>query len=127
MSIQFVWEDKYSVGNPDIDNEHKEMFALGNKLPEISSEKEVKSLIMRLYKYVRVHFTHEEEMMKAIGFPLLEEHTSLHGDLLSQLNKISSQPLDTDEALWKFKKFVYDWLISHIMNEGQKYFEFINI
>ena len=127
MSIQFVWDDKYSVGNPEIDKEHMEMFNLGNQHPEISNENDIKPVIMRLYKYVRIHFTHEEEMMKAIGFPLLEEHADLHGDLISQLNKISSQPVDTDEAVWNFKKFIYDWLINHIMNEDNKYFEFINI
>jgi hemerythrin len=124
MSVQFVWENKYSVGNPEIDEQHKGMFELGNRLPELSNARDIKPIIMRLYKHTREHFSHEEKMMKSIGFPLLAEHTLLHENLITQLNKISSQPLDADEAVYGFKKFIHDWLIDHIMKEDNSYFQF---
>lgn len=124
MGIQFLWEDKYSVGNPEIDQQHKGMFELGNQLIEVSDERDMKFIMLRLYKYTREHFTHEEEMMKSIGFPLLAEHTLIHDNLISQLTKMSSQPLNTDQALHEFKKFIYDWLIDHIMQDDNKYFLF---
>lgn len=124
VSIQFVWDDKYSVGNPKIDQQHKKIFELGNELLEVSKAQDIKPIIMRLYKYTREHFSHEEEMMKSIGFPLLIEHTVLHEDLISKLGDISSRSFDTDEAVFEFKKFVYDWLTKHIMNEDMKYFQF---
>ena len=70
MSIQFVWEEKFSVGNEDIDTQHKGLFSLGNELFEASRTQSIKPIIMRLYKYTREHFSSEEEMMKRIGYPL---------------------------------------------------------
>jgi hemerythrin len=125
MSIQFIWEDKYSVGDPVIDQQHMGMFELANQLPEVCDSSDVKPIIMKLYKYVHAHFSAEEEMMKSIGFPQLAEHKLLHEDLITQLNDLSSQPLDTDEAVYGFKKFVYNWLIDHILEEDNKYFLFI--
>ena len=124
MSIQFIWENKYSVGNSKIDNQHKEMFKLGNDIPEVLNAQEINPIIMRLYKYTREHFSMEEEMMKSIGFPLLAEHKILHEELISKLNEISSCPFETDKAALRFKQFVYGWLIEHIMHKDMQYFKF---
>ena len=124
MSIQFIWENKYSVGNPAIDQQHKGMFELGNDLPEVLNAQEIKPIIMRLYKYTREHFSMEEEMMKSIKFPLLAEHIKLHEELISKLNKISKIPFNTDKEVLRFKQFVYGWLIDHILTEDTRYFKF---
>ena len=124
MSIQFIWENKYSVGNSKIDNQHKEMFKLGNDLPEVLNAQEINPIIMRLYKYTREHFSLEEEMMKSIKFPLLTEHITLHEELISKLNEISSRPFNTDKEVLRFKEFVYGWLIEHILYEDMQYFKF---
>lgn len=124
MSIHFVWDDKYSVGNPEIDAQHQGLFELGNKLSEVLEGQEVNPVVMRLYKYTREHFLLEEEMMRSIGFPLYEEHKILHENLISELNEISASPFDSEESVLKFKKFVYDWLIDHILNKDMLYFEF---
>ena len=81
MSIQFVWKDKYSVGDLEIDKQHKGLFELGNELPEVSGEQDVKPIIMQLFKYTREHFSAEEEMMNRIGFTYLAKHKKLHGGL----------------------------------------------
>lgn len=124
MSIQFIWENKYSVGNPMIDKQHKEMFKLGNDLPEVLNVHEIKPIIMRLYKYTREHFSMEEEMMRSIGFPLLAEHKILHEELISKSNEISSLPFQTDKEVIRFKQFVYGWLIEHILHRDMQYFQF---
>ena len=124
MSIQFIWENKYSVGNSKIDNQHKEMFKLGNDLPEVLNAQEINPIIMRLYKYTREHFSLEEEMMKSIKFPLLAEHITVHEELISKLNKISSRPFNSDKEVLRFKQFVYGWLIEHILCKDMQYFKF---
>ncbi|MCK5680543.1 hemerythrin family protein [bacterium] len=124
MSIQFVWKDKYSVGNSEIDKQHKGLFELGNELPEVSGEQDVKPIIMQLFKYTREHFSAEEEMMNSIGFPYLAGHKKLHDDFITELSEISSQSLDTDKSIYGFKEFVYKWLLGHILTEDNKYFRF---
>ncbi len=124
MSVKFVWEEAYSVGNSELDNQHKGLFELANQLPEVVSNEDARPVIMQLYKYTREHFAFEEEIMKESGFPLLQEHRQLHEEIISKLNAISSRKINDDEELYEFKKFFYDWLISHIMQEDNRFFKF---
>ncbi|MCD6535131.1 MAG: hemerythrin family protein [Deltaproteobacteria bacterium] len=124
MNIQFVWKDSYSVGDSEIDEQHKGLFKLGNELPEVLGEQDVKPIIMQLFKYTREHFSAEEEMMNRIGFPYLAEHKILHDDLITNLSEVSSQELDTDAAIYGFKQFVKKWLLDHVLIEDNKYFQF---
>ena len=124
MGVRFVWDDNYSVGNPEIDQQHKKLFELGNGIPDLVNTVDIKQTIMDLYRYTREHFTNEEAMMRRIGFPLYAEHKILHEDLITQLNEVSSGPFDTDESVLKFKMFFYDWLTEHVLTQDRKYFEF---
>jgi hemerythrin len=124
MSGEFIWKEKYSVGNATIDQQHKELFEIGNRLSEIAAVYEIKSLIMHLFEYTRKHFAYEEGIMKQMGFPLQEEHLKLHEDLISQLSEMSKNSFKTDEAVFNFKMFFLDWLIDHIMVEDNKYVRF---
>lgn len=124
MSVQFVWDDSYSVGREDIDNQHKRMFNLANQLPEEPGKARVKMTIMDLYKHTREHFEAEEAMMKQIGYPKLDEHRELHNEFISKLNDVSVQSFDNDQSVFAFKKLLYDWLIDHILHHDKNYFRF---
>jgi hemerythrin len=124
MAITFEWNDSYTVGNEEIDKQHKYLFELGNRLPEVADEDGIHHLIMDLFKYTREHFATEEEMMRSIGYPNLDEHIQLHDDLISKLSTISENEFTTDAEIYKFKEFVYLWLSKHILEEDNKYFVF---
>lgn len=125
MGVSFSWDEKYSVGNEEIDGQHKYMFELANFLPESIEDGSVKKTVMALYKYILKHFSAEEAMMKNEGFPNAEMHMNMHNDLITKLNEITSVPFKDDENLLKFKKFVYDWVIEHIMHQDKKFFDFV--
>ncbi len=123
MAIEFVWDEKYSVNDEEIDQQHKSLFAMGNEI-HFASLKEKKGLVLQLYKYTLEHFDKEEEHMKKMDFPLLREHTALHGDLISTLNDITADGLQTKREADAFEKFVYRWLSRHIQTEDRKYADF---
>ncbi len=124
MAINFVWEDAYTVGDEEIDGQHQRMFRLANELPEVLDVPLVKRRIMDLYRHTREHFEAEEAMMKRIGYPALEEHRELHIDLVTRLNAVSSGSFESARAVCDFKKFVYDWVLDHIMCRDKEYFRF---
>lgn len=62
--------------------------------------------------------------MKTIGYPKLEQHRELHNGLVTGLNNLIKKPFDTNIGLEELKKFVYNWIIDHILNHDMKYFEF---
>ncbi len=123
MPIKFVWDKSYSVGNKMIDSQHRRLFDLGNKIQNIQLA-EVTKTIMDLYKHTRQHFDTEEQHMKTIGYPKLEQHRELHNGLVTGLNNLIKKPFDTNIGLEELKKFVYNWIIDHILNHDKKYFEF---
>lgn len=126
MSIKFTWDDKYSVKNSEIDEQHQFLFNLGNQLPDANDETEIKPIIMKLFKYTRKHFGTEEKMMMEVDFPELKKHQKLHEDIIEQLAQISTHDFKTRKDILDFKIFFYDWLMNHILKEDMKYCQFIN-
>jgi len=100
------------------------MFELANSLPEVTDEGDIKGIIMRMFNHTREHFADEENMMKRIGYPKRAEHRKLHEVLITKLSNISTHSFDGDQSVFKFKKFIYDWVIDHIMNHDKDYFRF---
>jgi hemerythrin len=126
MSVKFIWDKSYSVGCEALDNQHKKMFEIANSLDEGLDNKRIKRIIMDLYKYTREHFSTEEAEMKKMGFPKYDEHIFLHNDLISKLNTTTLQKFDNEEAVRVLKKFLYDWILDHILNHDAEYFKFAN-
>ena len=124
MSITFLWEDKYSVGNPDIDGQHKKIFAISNSISIDMVKEEINPILMELFRYTRQHFRDEEKMMKEIGYPKVDEHRILHDDLITKLSEVSVKSFETNQSVIDFKKFVYDWITDHILVNDMDYFRF---
>ena len=123
MSDTFEWRDEYSVGIDILDAQHKYMFEQGNSITAVHPE-ETQKLIVNLYRYVMQHFATEEAHMRAIGYPLAEEHLQQHEFIIEQLNDISTGFEPTAHNTTKLKVFFLNWLTTHILQEDKKYFEF---
>lgn len=123
MSIKFEWDKRYSVGNEEIDAQHRRLFDLGNEMQNIHLS-DMTKIIMKLYTHAMSHFDTEEHHMKAIGYPELVHHRELHNGLISGLNHLIEKPIDSYTGLERVKQFVYNWIIDHILNHDKKYFEF---
>jgi hemerythrin-like metal-binding protein len=60
-----AWKDQYNIGHYQIDNEHKKLIALANKVMDFSNNGEDKDKINKvlnaLSDYVKIHFRNEEK------------------------------------------------------------------
>ena len=124
MTIKFVWDKKYSVGDAAIDSQHKKILEMANAIIEGMDAEAAKKHVMALYEYTRVHFRDEEAMMKRIGYPKVDEHRELHNQLITTLNDNVATQLSTPDSLKKFKAFILHWVFDHIMTQDADYFEF---
>lgn len=123
MTVKFEWTEDYSIGHAELDNQHKHLFSLGNKISNAHIG-DAKTYVMELYRYARQHFDLEEAHMKAIGFPDLDGHRLLHNKLLSDLNAITENFFAKKDAFEDFKSFLYNWLVEHVLQRDKKYFAF---
>jgi hemerythrin-like metal-binding protein len=88
-----TWKDTFSVGNEEIDSQHKGMFGLLNNLHELVQEgrsgKRIVEIIEEVRQYAKRHFTCEEALMTVCGYPQLNEHKKAHEEFVSRIDQIS--------------------------------------
>jgi hemerythrin len=123
--MRIDWKDNYKIGNSDIDAQHEQWFEEINQFLEATDKESLVVCEMQMYRYTRVHFAHEEKLMKSISYPDLETHVRQHNELLAKLNEIAFQIADDtlDRQVWK--KFLSNWLQNHIANTDTKLAAFV--
>jgi len=121
MNLRLDWNDTFSVGFQNLDAQHRVLFDIINTIPEKMDERQVRTCIVRLFKYTREHFIAEEAVMREMGYPKLAEHTAIHNKLLDQLSETSMKPLDNDAVYVEFKQFAFHWIVDHILVSDKDY------
>lgn len=120
-----VWRDEYSVNNEDIDNQHKKLFALAMKVYKLSSQKISKHDISRVFKglfnYMKEHFYLEEEYMKSIGYPKLQEHKKQHQEIIDEVTNILKNYHSIESIHEALKTTSKKWLTDHIIDHDFQY------
>lgn len=124
MSIMH-WNDKLSVGVNEIDNQHKAIINIINRLYDCvgsSQESEkVKELLPELYWYASEHFKHEELFMFETSYAQLEKHKQIHRDMLDEI-KVMVENMDEElSSPSHMAEFFKNWLINHITVEDVAY------
>ncbi|MGL1890561.1 MAG: hypothetical protein OCD02_02995 [Spirochaetaceae bacterium] len=106
------WDDKYSIGIKEIDDQHKQLFKF------IKKYKEREKLLKLLLNYARYHFHSEELFMEKIKYPELQSHKEKHSVLIHELESILLNPEDTIIYNPKdFHPFLISWIIDHIIED----------
>lgn len=116
----FVWEDCYAMGDKEIDEQHKDFFALVDKLL-ISDSKEILAANLHLlYRHVEEHFRTEEELMKQVEFYGYKGHEKEHHAMLEKLAAIAHKINDNGWAAADVNEFVGRWT-KHIVNSDMRF------
>lgn len=116
------WDEKYRVGNDQIDQEHQYLFQLINEFYDAFAEKRERTLVLallsRLVDYAERHFTNEEALMRASVYPALDEHHHHHEKLFEQIfdlnEKLANRAFNPSHETALFLK---SWLADHIVQE----------
>lgn len=116
----FSWKEDYRVGDALIDSQHQYLFALANDLVESKSKPQLTDNAMKLFRYVREHFDHEEAVMRRTGYPAYREHVAMHEDLINQLSAISRDINDDRWSVANLQQFMNDWVSVHIAEMDTK-------
>lgn len=115
----FTWNPSYSIDVSQIDAEHRQLFVLAEQLYEAmrtgSSKKAVEDTLSGLIGYCSVHFRHEEEVMRKIGYPDLPEHRRVHEELTRKVQDFERELRAGRVALsLDLLQFLKNWLVQHI-------------
>jgi len=125
------WTEDLSVGVQEIDEQHKVLVGLLNKLYEAiilrqDDPKTVRSIINELNQYTIIHFAVEESLMRIFDYPAYEEHKRHHQELTKQVIDLRRKLQTDDNAIsMDLLNFLRHWLTEHIMGDDKKYGPFL--
>lgn len=124
------WSDALSVGFDEIDEDHKKLVNIVNRLNTtvIDGEKqvEIEDILEELLEYTGWHFRHEERLMQESEYPGFLEHKKIHEDLVKQAVELFEKYQNGDDAVpGILMPFLKDWLAEHILGEDKKTGEYL--
>jgi putative two-component system hydrogenase maturation factor HypX/HoxX len=116
----FVWQDHYRLGDEQMDEQHKDLFVLANKLVDSGSKAELNDNIQLLYQHVKEHFAAEEDLMKQVEFHGYKGHEKEHQVMLEKITAIKDKIHCDDWQQTDVETFVDKWA-KHIINADMKF------
>lgn len=129
-----IWKDEYSVGDPVIDAQHRQLIATMNQLAELIDGQaprieDASRIFGALAIYVLEHFTYEEARMAEVAYPEAElaRHKSTHVELMRQIRDFQRRVNDGDTAaLGDLLPFLTGtWLTEHICDTDRRYVPYL--
>lgn len=123
----YQWTESMSVGIALIDNDHRALIHLVNRLHESVDAQDsydvLDDLLNRLIDYVDIHFTREERIMEACGYTETAGHKEEHGVFVDYIQGLrESFNAETAPALaGELADYLKDWLNHHILIQDMAY------
>jgi hemerythrin len=128
MAIYIKWKDCYSVNDPALDAEHKQIIECINELysswQDPTQGMVTKRVLDKLVAYTQTHFKNEERRLKEVDFPHFEAHKALHEDMKRRTIGLRTHlTIVTGRDVLVFLK---DWWLEHIQGEDKLYSSYMS-
>lgn len=124
MSHYFEWLDSFTVGIPAVDEDHKMLVGLVNRVVTAIGDHHGRDVLNdtfnRLLEYTAYHFDREEQVMQRSAFPGLEAHRAMHDQLIRQVLRYLRLHRRNELEPVELGEFLIDWLTTHILHEDMK-------
>ena len=127
---KITWADKYNIGLPEIDNQHKSFVNIINRLiecePKDSETGIFEEIISDLFEIIREHNAYEERLLEDEGYPDLEYHKHEHAIATDEFSNIIRQALkDKQDARFKLIHLLKAWFEHHLLVDDMAYQQFL--
>ena len=119
--LRLYWLEAYECGEPTIDAEHRQLFALGNALIDAAIEQYSEPGLWRaaldsMMTHLVQHFQDEEALLAQHGYARLAEHQRAHAGLLRRADELKAAVEGGEAALGHLVNFlVNDVIALHLL------------
>lgn len=129
------WKDSFSVNVAEIDNQHKQLFILGDKISSILAVDdgydhydEIMDAFLELKNYAIYHFDYEEKLLFRLGFSGVVAQRNEHENFINEILKLEKADAENEQKLimTKMLSFILDWIAGHILKTDMSYKTFLN-
>ena len=123
------WSSEYSVGIPEIDEQHKALFELIAKIHTAIHERKgsaaCQTVLDELVDYTRIHFALEQSLMRMMGYPDYKAHCEHHRKLVEDVEAMQAKIRAGSASIsFELLHFLRNWLAKHIIGEDIQYARF---
>jgi hemerythrin len=127
---EITWTDKLSVGIAGIDEQHKRLIGMINRLirdPGATTRSEsISDLLSDMTAYALEHFATEEELMRRCGYPHMDEHIAAHDAFRESAAQFCIATMHGVEAVPEnMLRYLSGWLMHHILEDDMAYRPFL--
>lgn len=128
MENQLIWQERYNIGVDFIDQEHKKLFSILNRLYTYRNKEEKGQWVcqegIKYFKgHAMKHFAEEEAYMASISYVGYNTHRRLHDNFRSETLPVLEKELEqtgySEEAVNHFLGVCSGWLIGHTLTEDR--------
>ena len=120
-----AWKPEYSVGDPAVDHEHRELVELVNAaagaILDGRPEADLDRSLGDLYRAISAHFAHEERQMQRAGYDAYPPHKADHERLLDGLRDIMDGSGDAaDRTAERLSSVLEAWFTDHFRSHDAR-------
>lgn len=115
------WNNNLQLGNEKVDAQHKSIFDQVDKFAEAMSQgkgrAELTKMLDFMENYVIEHFRDEEEYMRKIQFPKINEHIDAHNKFVQDVVNMKAEFEDIGPSTYiavQISSRIGEWLSEHI-------------
>jgi len=115
--MQQRFDDELLLGNPEMDQTHREFLDLHAELLQAKGPA-FGECFNQLLEHTRAHFSFEEDLMTQSDFPSTAEHKADHQRFLGELDRFAQRVHAGSTMMAKawLKEQVPDWFLTHVIS-----------
>lgn len=122
--------ENFVTGHPEIDADHKQIIDTTVLVLEAIEERDPQQCSQLLDSFVEVarnHFANEEEILKRVGYPRVEQHCEYHGELILRANAVKElcQEMSDHGRLKECFEEMCTFLIDDIVKGDTEFISFL--
>jgi hemerythrin len=122
VSEALVWRAAYAVGVELLDAQHREMVRLINRVLDRAAGHEAGARLDALIAHLRRHFETEEVFLRAIDYPLAEEHCREHALQLAEFVDLRRGIGRGGGAVGAADRTeIRQWFFNHVVAEDRRF------
>ena len=128
---KITWNENFSVGVREIDEQHKRLIGMINELNEVDNttvgSETIFDVLTKMTNYALSHFEEEEQYMIKYNYPDYSIHKDQHSKFKDQLITFCKDTKAHKESIpTEIFSYLRTWLINHILETDMAYKSFFN-
>ncbi|MCL1931929.1 MAG: bacteriohemerythrin [Treponema sp.] len=127
-----VWDNAYSVGFSPIDEQHKVLVKMTGDLFDACKQDVMAAdvvfleTIKKALDYAETHFADEEERLREVNYPHLDEQQEQHEAFIAEVQKSIEEFEAGNIEPVDMARYLKNWLLNHIAKCDKRYSSYLS-